>query len=502
MPPLQIADRELQLTADPRHRRLRQPRDARGGADRVGHRDVHGRAAAARPGGARLDPRRARRGRRARCSRTPPGASRRATRSLTAQLAREAFETDWIKLEVIGDDRTLLPDAVELVAAAEELVDDGFVVLPYTTDDPVLARRLEDVGCAAVMPLGSPIGSGMGIRNPYNISIMVERAGVPVILDAGVGTASDAALAMELGCDAVLCASAISRAHDPVAMAARSASASSPGRSPGAPGRIPRRRYAEASTPGRGPAGVRAPDGPDDSARCGEPKASAERLSAPDPRDRRRADRRLGGGLERQGPRRVRRGLLTRHPLRGPALTGEPLEGPTELGRARRPPVGGVPRRARLERTGERLSNGQFVAAPSKLLATHKAPLEGLPATNRFIVVHCVFYCELARRAAAARAHVLRRVRRGDAARRPAGARDARREGAADAARLRPALPGARAAKRSPAQYTPAVDAASDGVSSRSSEARAAHARPRGPGRAEHPATRTLGATARTSETI
>ena len=138
---------------------------------------------------------------------------------VTAQLAREAFETDWIKLEVIGDDRTLLPDAVELVAAAEALVDDGFVVLPYTTDDPVLARRLEDVGCAAVMPLGSPIGSGMGIRNPYNISIIIERAGVPVILDAGVGTASDAALAMELGCDAVLCASAISRAHDPVAMA-------------------------------------------------------------------------------------------------------------------------------------------------------------------------------------------------------------------------------------------------------------------------------------------
>src|SRR5579884_3544179 len=126
---------------------------------------------------------------------------------LTAQLAREAFGTDWIKLEVIGDDRTLLPDAVELVAAAEELVDDGFVVLPYTTDDPTLARRLEDVGCVAVMPLGSPIGSGMGIRNPYNISIMVERAGVPVVLDAGVGTASDAALAMELGCDAVLCAS-------------------------------------------------------------------------------------------------------------------------------------------------------------------------------------------------------------------------------------------------------------------------------------------------------
>src|SRR5438045_6779424 len=108
----------------------------------------------------------------------------------TAHLAREAFETDWIKLEVIGDDRTLFPDAVELVSAAEELVDDGFVVLPYTTDDPVLARRLEGLGCAAVTPLGSPIGSGMGIRNPYNISIMVERSGVPVVLDGGVGCAA------------------------------------------------------------------------------------------------------------------------------------------------------------------------------------------------------------------------------------------------------------------------------------------------------------------------
>ncbi len=171
---------------------------------------------------------------------------------ITAQLAREAFETDWIKLEVIGDDRTLLPDAVELVAAAEELVDDGFVVLPYTTDDPVLARRLEDVGCAAVMPLGSPIGSGMGIRNAYNISIMVERAGVPVVLDAGVGTASDAALALELGCDAVLCASAISRAHDPVAMARAIRLAVEAGALARGAGRIPRRRYAEASTPEEG----------------------------------------------------------------------------------------------------------------------------------------------------------------------------------------------------------------------------------------------------------
>ena len=171
---------------------------------------------------------------------------------MTARLAREAFGTDWIKLEVIGDDRTLLPDAVELVTAAEELVDEGFVVLPYTTDDPILARRLEDIGCAAVMPLGSPIGSGMGIRNPYNIAIILERAGVPVILDAGVGTASDAALAMELGCDAVLCASAISRAHDPEAMARAIRLAVDGGRLARGAGRIPRRHYAQASTPEEG----------------------------------------------------------------------------------------------------------------------------------------------------------------------------------------------------------------------------------------------------------
>jgi thiazole synthase len=180
---------------------------------------------------------------------------------ITAKLAREAFETDWIKLEVIGDDRTLLPDAPELLEAAETLVDDGFVVLPYTTDDPVLARRLEDVGCAAVMPLGSPIGSGMGIGNPYNLSIIVERAGVPVILDAGVGTASDAALAMELGCHAVLCASAISRAHDPVTMASAIAGAVEAGRLARGAGRIPRRRYADASTTGLGMADLALPGG-------------------------------------------------------------------------------------------------------------------------------------------------------------------------------------------------------------------------------------------------
>jgi thiazole synthase len=181
---------------------------------------------------------------------------------VTAHLAREALETDWIKLEVIGDDRTLLPDAVELVNAAETLVDDGFIVLPYTTDDPILARRLEDVGCAAVMPLGSPIGSGMGICNPYNISIIVEQAGVSVVLDAGVGTASDAALALELGCDAVLCASAISRAHDPRAMARAIRLSVEAGLLARGAGRIPRRRFARPSSPSEGLATFESFDAP------------------------------------------------------------------------------------------------------------------------------------------------------------------------------------------------------------------------------------------------
>src|SRR3954449_1479629 len=137
----------------------------------------------------------------------------------TAQLGREALGTDWVKLEVIGDDRTLLPEPAELLEAAQTLVADGFTVLSYTNDDPILARRLEDAGCAAVMPLGSPIGSGMGINNPYNLRLIVEQARVPVILDAGIGTASDATLAMELGCDGVLLASSVSRAEDPAAMA-------------------------------------------------------------------------------------------------------------------------------------------------------------------------------------------------------------------------------------------------------------------------------------------
>jgi len=171
---------------------------------------------------------------------------------LLAELAREAFETPWIKLEVIGDDTTLLPDAVELLRAAEILVDRGFSVFAYTTDDLVLALRLEEAGCAAVMPLGSPIGSGLGISNPHAIAMIAERLTVPVVLDAGIGTASDAALAMELGCDAVLAASAINRAVDPVRMARAIAAGVAAGRDAYLAGRIPPRRSAEASSPALG----------------------------------------------------------------------------------------------------------------------------------------------------------------------------------------------------------------------------------------------------------
>jgi thiazole synthase len=166
----------------------------------------------------------------------------------TAQLAREALATDWVKLEVVADERTLLPDAIELLDAAEQLVGLGFTVLPYTNDDPVLARRLQRVGCAAVMPLGSPIGSGLGIQNPHNIDLIASEAQVPVILDAGVGTASDAALAMELGCDGVLLASSVTRAQDPALMAAAMAAAVRAGRLARLAGRIPRRHQAQAST--------------------------------------------------------------------------------------------------------------------------------------------------------------------------------------------------------------------------------------------------------------
>ena len=167
----------------------------------------------------------------------------------TARLGREALGTDWVKLEVVADDHTLLPDPVELLEAARLLVDDEFTVLPYTNDDPVLARQLEGAGCAAVMPLGAPIGSGLGIRNPHNIAMIVERASVPVILDAGIGTASDAAFAMELGCAGVLIASAITRAADPERMARAMRLAVAAGYDARAAGRISRRWHAQASSP-------------------------------------------------------------------------------------------------------------------------------------------------------------------------------------------------------------------------------------------------------------
>jgi thiazole synthase len=171
---------------------------------------------------------------------------------LTAHLAREAFDTNWVKLEVIGDEDTLLPDPVELLDAADTLVTEGFTVLPYTSDDPIVARRLADIGCVAVMPLGSPIGSGLGIRNPHNIALIRESVTVPVVLDAGIGTASDAALAMELGCDAVMIATAVTRARDPERMALAMRHAVEAGFQASRAGRVPRRWHAEASTPMHG----------------------------------------------------------------------------------------------------------------------------------------------------------------------------------------------------------------------------------------------------------
>ncbi len=168
---------------------------------------------------------------------------------LTAELAREALETNWIKLEVIGDDETLFPDVVELLNAAQELVNRGFVVFPYCNDDPITCRKLEDIGCAVVMPLAAPIGSGAGIRNSYNIQIIRELISIPVIIDAGIGTASDAALAMELGADAVLLNTAISCAEHPVMMAKAMKFAVEAGRLAYHAGRIPKLLYAERSSP-------------------------------------------------------------------------------------------------------------------------------------------------------------------------------------------------------------------------------------------------------------
>lgn len=171
---------------------------------------------------------------------------------LTAELAREACETNWIKLEVLADDLTLLPEPVGLIQAAEKLVKNGFEVLAYTNDDPIVARHLQDAGCVAVMPLGSPIGSGLGILNPRNIEAIVNQSNVPVILDAGIGTASEAALAMELGCDAVLLASAVTRAEAPAQMASAMKLAVEAGYLAAHAGRIPRREQALASSPTSG----------------------------------------------------------------------------------------------------------------------------------------------------------------------------------------------------------------------------------------------------------
>lgn len=168
---------------------------------------------------------------------------------LTAQLSREALNTSWIKLEVIGDEKTLLPDVIELLKAADTLVRDDFIVLPYCNDDPITCRKLADLGCAAVMPLGSPIGSGMGILNPYNLEMIRQQIHIPLILDAGVGTASDAVKAMEMGFDGVLINSAIALAEDPVAMAAAMKLACQAGRLAYLAGRIPRKLYASASSP-------------------------------------------------------------------------------------------------------------------------------------------------------------------------------------------------------------------------------------------------------------
>ena len=179
----------------------------------------------------------------------------------TCRLAREAGLSDFVKLEVLGDEKTLFPDNEELLKAAAVLVKEGFTVLPYTTDDPIVCKKLEDIGCAAVMPLGAPIGSGLGIRNPYNIRIILDTVRVPVIVDAGVGTASDAAIAMELGCDGVLVATAVNRAHDPVAMARAMRLAVEAGREARRAGRIPVRFYADPSSPLEGRADL-VPGGP------------------------------------------------------------------------------------------------------------------------------------------------------------------------------------------------------------------------------------------------
>ena len=251
--PWVLAGHELSSRLILGHRGSAEPGGAAAGARRLRDRAHHGRDAAGlarrsgagsllgtlREAGVRILPNTA-------------GCHTASEARLVARLGREALGTDWVKLEVVADDHTLLPDPVELLDAARMLVNDGFVVLPYTNDDPVLARQLERAGCAAVMPLGAPIGSGLGVRNPHNIAMIVEQAGVPVILDAGIGTASDATFAMELGCDAVLIASAITRAAEPERMATAMRLAVAAGYAARTAGRIPRRWHARASSPAAG----------------------------------------------------------------------------------------------------------------------------------------------------------------------------------------------------------------------------------------------------------
>ena len=295
-----------------------------------------------------------------------------------------------MKLEVIGDDRTLLPDPAELLVAAEELVADGFTVLPYTNDDPILARRLEDAGCAAVMPLGSPIGSGMGINNPYNLRLIVEQARVPVILDAGVGTASDAALAMEAGCDAVLLASAISRAADPVAMARAMRKAVEAGYEARAAGRIPRRLYAQASSPEEGLAELEA------RAELRAERETSARRRGRERRARARRGRRARRALARGvGGRRLRELLHARRDLRGPGRGR-----PAARGRRAGPPRG-RPARARSPTSAwrprrRRSSADPHACVPWRALGTHRGDLgQMLPATDRFVTIHGLHYLEL-----------------------------------------------------------------------------------------------------------
>ena len=334
---------------------------------------------------------------------------------LTAKLAREAFETDWVKLEVIGDERTLLPDAPALLEAAEELVDDGFTVLPYTNDDPILARRLEDVGCAAVMPLGSPIGSGMGLLNTYNLRLIRERAGVPVILDAGVGTASDAALAMELGCDAVLCASAISRAEDPVAMA-----------------RAIRARHRGAAGSRAAPGGSRA-----GSTRRRHAPRRASRSSEPDVDE-------LFDGWERAWSGRDPAAfapLCARRPLRGPA---DPRAA-RRRGGDRRPRAAGCGRRSRTRgctdrraphRRDARVRAGEAARHATAARSGASPPTAASSSSTWSSSPSC------ARRGCAACARSSTPTAPRVALGRAAAAGHARGEGAADAARLRPAAQG------------------------------------------------------------